>query len=719
MNFRFIRLALILIASCAHITWATAQISPLNLSGKVASTVVTTDQVRAELLAFAPDGVGPGKQVWVGLQIAHQPEWHTYWKNSGDSGLPTVLEFKLPAGIDPGEIAWPTPKKIPIGTLANYGYEGTVLLPVPLTVAPSFGGTQLDIKLKAAWLVCKKECIPQEGDFALSLPVKSSTGLQGAAFQAAFDASPKSLKTDASQIEVAGNAIKVSLTGLPVALIGKTLAFFPETGSVIEPAANWTQAWQGNVWTAQIPLSGQRTESPAVMPVVVALDKVAYRIEAPVKGEWPKVAAAAQVPPALEAALKANATSGAAPVQPSAAPMTFWLALLGALVGGMILNLMPCVFPVLAIKVVSFVKVKDQRTRVATGLAYTAGVTLSFLALGALLLGLRAAGEQLGWGFQLQSPAVVASLAVLFTLLGLNLAGLFEFGRFLPSRVASLQAKNPTIDSFLSGVLATAIASPCTAPFMGASLGYAVGLPAVQALSVFAAIGLGMALPYLAASAVPAIANALPRPGAWMVTFKQLMAFPMFATVAWLVWVLGQQSGIDGAGALLGLLVLLSLAIWSLTLKGNARNTIATFSIAACALFIWATGQNITKVQETNVAQASLSTGWQAWEPGRVDQLTATGQSVFVDFTAAWCVTCQYNKKTTLSHPDVLADIASKKVVLLRADWTRRDPAVTAALTQLGRTGVPVYVIYKPGRAPVVLSEILSVEDVRSELAKL
>ena len=681
--------------------------------------MVTTDQVRAELLAFAPDGVGPGKQVWVGLQIAHQPEWHTYWKNSGDSGLPTVLEFKLPAGIDPGEIAWPTPKKIPIGTLANYGYENTVLLPVPLTVAPSLDGTQLDIKLKAAWLVCKKECIPQEGDFALSLPVKSSTGLQGAAFQAAFDASPKSLKTDASQIEVAGNAIKVSLSGLPVALIGKTLAFFPETGSVIEPAANWTQAWQGNVWTAQIPLSGQRTESPAVMPVVVALDKVAYRIEAPVKGEWPKVAAAAQVPPSLEAALKANATSGAAPVQPSAAPMTFWLALLGALVGGMILNLMPCVFPVLAIKVVSFVKVKDQRTRVATGLAYTAGVTLSFLALGALLLGLRAAGEQLGWGFQLQSPAVVASLAVLFTLLGLNLAGLFEFGRFLPSRVASLQAKNPTIDSFLSGVLATAIASPCTAPFMGASLGYAVGLPAVQALSVFAAIGLGMALPYLAASAVPAIANALPRPGAWMVTFKQLMAFPMFATVAWLVWVLGQQSGIDGAGALLGLLVLLSLAIWSLTLKGNARNTIATFSIAACALFIWATGQNITKVQETNVAQASLSTGWQAWEPGRVDQLTSTGQSVFVDFTAAWCVTCQYNKKTTLSHPDVLADVAAKKVVLLRADWTRRDPAVTAALTQLGRTGVPVYVIYKPGSAPRVLPEILSVKDVRAELAKL
>ncbi len=718
---RFLKNALLFIAACALFQGATAQI---NFNKKpAASTVITTDQVRAELLAFAPEGVQPGKPVWVGLQIAHQPEWHTYWKNSGDSGLPTLLEWQLPAGITAGDIAWPTPKKIPIGTLANYGYENTVLLPVPLTVAKSFNGEQLDIKLKAAWLVCKKECIPQEGDFTLTIPARSSTALQGPVFQAAFDAAPKPLAAGGSQIEVSDNkgikAIKVALAGLPASLTGKDLAFFPETGSVIEPAAQWTQNWQGNVWTAQIPLSGQRTESPAVMPVVVALGNASYRIEVPVKGEWPKVAAAVQLPPALDAALKANASSGAAPIQASATSLTFWAAIVGALIGGMILNLMPCVFPVLAIKVVSFVKFKDQRTRVTTGLAYTAGVTLSFLALGALLLGLRAAGEQLGWGFQLQSPAVVAALAVLFTLIGLNLVGLFEFGNFLPSGVASLQAKNPTIDSFLSGVLATAIASPCTAPFMGASLGYAVGLPAVQALAIFAAIGLGMALPYLAASAIPAVANLLPRPGAWMVTFKQLMAFPMFATVVWLVWVLGQQSGIDGAGALLGLLLLLALIVWALTLKGTARSVIATFSIAACALFLWSTGQNITKIQEISSASVTPNGGWQAWEPGRVEQLTSSGKSVFVDFTAAWCVTCQYNKKTTLANAAVLADFEAKKVTLLRADWTRRDPAVTAALAQLGRSGVPVYVIYKPGRAPVVLSEILSVEDVRAELAKL
>jgi thiol:disulfide interchange protein len=303
--------------------------------------------------------------------------------------------------------------------------------------------------------------------------------------------------------------------------------------------------------------------------------------------------------------------------------------------------------------------------------------------------------------------------------MGLNLAGLFEFGNFLPSRVASLQAKNPAIDSFLSGVLATAIASPCTAPFMGASLGYALGLPATQALAVFGAIGVGMALPYLAASVVPAVARALPRPGAWMVTFKQLMAFPMFATVVWLVWVLGQQSGIDGAGALLGLLVLMALTIWALTLKGRTRTVMAAFSIAASATALWAIGPNITRQQDASVSASQVASGWQAWEPGRVDQLNAQGQSVFVDFTAAWCVTCQYNKKTTLSNAAVLADIEAKKVALLRADWTRRDPAVTAALGQLGRSGVPVYVIYKPGSAPVVLSEILSVDDVRAELAKL
>jgi len=695
-----------------------------------AKSVATTERVRAELMAHAPDGFAPGKSVWVGLQVAHQPEWHTYWKNSGDSGLPTLLQWTLPAGITAGDIAWPVPKKITIGNLANYGYEGTVLLPVPLSIAPDFKpsllGGDIEVRLKASWLVCKQECIPEEGDFILKVPAKSTTALNAAAFQAAFDAQPKPLKGE-SKAAIDGHAIQLTVSGLPAAVRGKTLEFFPETGEVIETAAKWTQAWQGDDWTARVPLSPQRANSPGVLPMVLAQGAQGWRTEARVQGEWPAVAAVTGISPALEAALRANPGGGdAAASGPGAiggpaptATLTLAAALLGALLGGLILNLMPCVFPILAIKVVGFTRhANDRRLHRISGLAYSAGVVLSFAALGALMLALRAAGEQLGWGFQLQSPAVVAVLAALFTLIGLNLAGVYHFGSFLPSRVAALEARHPVANAFLSGVLAVAVASPCTAPFMGASLGFAIGLPAAEALLVFAAIGVGMAVPYLAASWVPAVARLLPRPGAWMETFRQLMAFPMFATVAWLVWVLGQQSGIDGAGALLGLLVAMSMVIWALTLHGRARQVIAAISLASLGLLAWAAGANITKLPQQQ-PMARSDSGWQAWEPGRVDQILASGQPVFVDFTAAWCVTCQYNKKTTLANAGVLADLSAKKVALLRADWTRRDPAITAALAQLGRNGVPVYVFYRQGRAPVVLSEILGVEEVRSVIAKL
>ena len=710
----------------------------LNSSNK---SVLTTERVRAELLAHAPQGVTASlddkitpNTVWVGLQLAHQPKWHTYWKNSGDSGLPTTLSWTLPVGVMAGDIAWPAPKKIKIGSLTNFGYEDTVLLAVPLTITPAFKpsllNSNLDVQLKAQWLICKEECIPEEGEFALSIPTKGSTAINSAAFEAAFKAQPKLILANAgagipaSRALVEGNLLKFELQGLPTELRGKTLDLYPETAEIVDNrvfnAGSGEQAWDGAVWRISLPLNPQRSQSPANMPLVLKSGDQAWRTDVAVQGTWPKAAAVATLSPSLTAALAENQAVQNANLTAAPVNLTLFAALLGALLGGLILNLMPCVFPVLALKVVGFTQhASDVKAHRKSGLAYFAGVVLSFVALGALFLGLRAGGEQLGWGFQLQNPLVVAGLAVLFTVLGMNLAGLFEFGSVLPSSIAAARSKNPTVDSFLSGVLAVAVASPCTAPFMGASLGFALGLPLVEALLIFAAIGVGMALPYLAASFIPAVARMLPRPGAWMDTFKKFMAFPMFATVVWLVWVLGQQSGIDGAGALLLILLVLCMLLWSLTLLGKSKLCFAIISIAVLAYITPAIGTNITKDIDTQTTTTQSGELWQNWQPGSVDQILASGKPVFVDFTAAWCVTCQFNKKSTLSKPELLAEFEAKKVQLLRADWTKRDPAIGAALKDLGRSGVPVYVLYAPGKAPQVLSEIISVDDVRQALAKI
>ncbi len=693
----------------------------LSAQAGAASSVIETGEIRAELLADAPQGVASGSKVWLGLQLRHQPGWHSYWKNSGDSGLPTTLEWTLPKGVQASDIAWPVPKKLRLGPLVNYGYEGTVLLPVQLNIGPDFKpplfGADLAIKLRAVWLVCKTACIPQEGEFALKLPIRSSTAMHSTLFDAAWGAQPRALDDvgAGSRADVSERSIRVTVSGLPLAWQGKALEVFAETPELIDHPAAVAQRWAADVWSAELALSPQRSNAPSILPLVLVSDGQGRRVEAKVFGEWPKVAAPTAVSPALAAALRANAAGQSA----ENSRLGWAAALLGALLGGLILNLMPCVFPVLAIKVAGFARhAHDQRRQRIGGICYSLGVVSSFMLLGLALLALRAAGQSVGWGFQLQEPWVVASLALLFTLIGLNLAGLFEFGSILPSSLATLEAKHPALNAFLTGVLAVAVASPCTAPFMGASVGFAIDLPAPQAMAIFASLGLGLALPYLLACFIPAFARSLPQPGAWMQTLRRLLAFPMFATVAWLVWVLGQQSGIDGVGALLLLLVLLSAVLWAFTLRGSTRTRVAALTLGLAGLGAWAVGPAIGEVEPSR-PEALQDERWLPWEPGRVEQILASGQPVFVDFTAAWCVTCQYNKRVVLNDETVLAELATKKVVLLRADWTRRDPAITAALAQLGRSGVPVYVFYRKGSPPTVLSEILGVEEVRSVIAKL
>ena len=722
-----------------------------------ATHVVKTEQVRAELLVHAPQGLQAGQIFWLGLQIEHQPDWHTYWQNPGDSGLPTRLQWQLPTGLQAGDIAWPLPKKFPIGTLANYGYEGRLLLTVPVTVGTDFrfpDSGPLALALQAEWLVCRQECIPQEGRFTLSLASAAPQKAHAALFESAQKLSPQALR----QLKEGGNwitggqttlsddgkQISLRLHGLPASWRGQTLSAFPVTANVVHNAAvqgkDWTQNWQGAVWSAQIPVSEERGDSPRSMRWVIAVGPEsspkapAFELETPVQGTWPALtqAASAEISPALAKALAENARAAQRPAASTTTALGLTLAILGALVGGLLLNLMPCVFPVLAIKVLGFAQADTSPAEHrAAGVAYTAGVVVSFMLLGGLMLALRAAGEQLGWGFQLQSPPVVASLALLFTVLGLNLAGVFEFGQMLPSSLATLQSRHPTVNAGLSGVLAVAVASPCTAPFMGASLGLAIALPVWQALSVFAAMGVGMALPYLGASWWPGIARALPRPGAWMVTFRQAMAFPMFATVIWLLWVLGQQTGVDGASGLLALLLTVAWLAWAVGLAGRTRWVMSGLALTT---LLWlgsswlplalreapATGPATapSNVSPSNASTAALPQ-WLAWSEADLQTQLAAGRPVFVDFTAAWCVTCQYNKKTTLADARLLADFAARQVVLMRADWTRRDPAITQALTALGRSGVPVYALYAPGRAPVLLSELPSVAEVQTALQGL
>ena len=715
----------------------------LVANGVESSRIAASDQTQAQLLAYAPSGVAPGQTIWLGLRLEHAPNWHTYWKNSGDSGLPTVLEWQLPPGWQLGELAWPTPKKFALGPLANYGFDGTVLLATPV-VLPAQLDANTPVHLSASWLACKTECIPEEAELELALPAAAKLSAHQALFDDTLARVPLAINTQAS-VTPANGSTSWRIAGLPAQWAGQNLELFPETTGLISPGAPWTQAWRNEggaqVWTAEVPEHAFRSESPARIGAVLALaaqakeqpSEAGVLVQVALDGNWPAVAAPTEVSAALQSALDASAAS--APLTLANTPantqtgtdlQTLLLTLAAAMLGGLLLNLMPCVFPVLALKVLAFAQPNQSHAaHKRAGLAYTAGVVLSFVALGALLLSLRAAGEALGWGFQLQNPQVVAVLALLFVLIALNLFGVFEFGNLLPQRVLNARASSPSLDAFLSGVLATAVASPCTAPFMGASLGLAIVWPAAQALTVFAALGLGMASPYLLASWLPGVARRLPKPGPWMATFKTLMAFPMLATVVWLAWVLGQQTSVNGAAALLLIMLALAFTVWAWQ-QGASPSAKRLWRAIAAGLFtlsVWAfwtpatTSPTASTSSAANVSNSS-SALWQPWTPKAVEQHLAQGQTIFVDFTAAWCVTCQVNELTTLASADVLQAFEANNVALLKADWTKRDPAITAALNALGRSGVPTYAVYRSGAAPVVLTEILSPAEVIAAVSR-
>lgn len=677
-----------------------------------------SDQVQARLLAHAPQGFAAGAPVWLGVELTHAPEWHTYWRNSGDSGLPTEIQWQLPSGWQAEALIWPTPKTFSLGPLGNYGYDGQVLLSAPLRIAAPTPSSPVTVGAQVSWLACKAVCIPETAHLSLRIDAQSPIIEHEAIFRHHQARAPQDSSLQAS-MRVVGQELVIDTAALAAPWRNQPVQAYPETPGLIIPGAPTKRQWQADgSLQLRLALNPERDAAPQQVDWVLAVPPQAAGMDAPqglrlhvrLQGAWPATVAPPSVAPALAAALAQPAPAvQAAAAQPSASYAWYWLL---AMIGGVLLNLMPCVFPVLAIKVLTFTQNDDLRSHRASGLAYSAGVVLSFVALAAVLLALRQAGQAVGWGFQLQQPSTIAALALLFTLIALNLLGWVDVKSVLPARWAGVRLRHPVADAAWSGVLATAVASPCTAPFMGAALGVAITLPTPAALGLFAAVGLGMALPVLLVGWFPALGRWLPGPGAWMISFKEFMAFPMLATVVWLLWVLAQQTGSDGASALLLLLLAVAWLLWLLR-RSQARvwHGLGALIVAGAAWALWP----IATQPAPPVAQA-VSAEWQTWSAQRQNDAVNSGQRVFVDFTAAWCVTCQVNELGPLRDARVLRAFESGRWLRLRADWTRQDADITRALNDLQRTGVPTYAVYHPGQAPLVLSELLRVDQLLEAL---
>ena len=669
---------------------------------------VRTGNLTAELVA-ATQGARAGGEVQLALRQAIDKGWHTYWRNSGDSGAPTELIWTLPAGWTAGEIVWAPPSRKPIGPLMNYGYSGEVLLPVAVRVPDSApAGQTVTLRVKAAFLVCSDICIPEDAD--LSLDVKVVAGdpapdaTWGPRIQAALDAAPRP-----GQVQAVLNSgpagLKIAATGPGVSGgAARDAYFFPYAPAVIDHAAPQTldRGPEGLTLTVK-PAPGSST--PASLKGVLAVDGRVYEIEA-APGAAPAGASGLGPPPPQPVSLDgAGGLAG---------------ALLFAFLGGVILNLMPCVFPVLAMKAASLAgHGHDRAAARAQGLAFLAGVMATFLGLAALLLAVRAGGAAVGWGFQLQSPPMVAGLALLMLTVGLNLSGLFEIGASLQGFGSGAAARGGTLGAFLTGALAVVVAAPCTAPFMAPALGWAMTQPAALSLAVFAGLGLGFAAPFTLAALAPGVLSRLPRPGPWMDTFRKVLAFPMYGAAAWLAWVLAVQAGPDLLARLLAAGVALAFACWlaglaqrrsllgqPARLLGVVALGVAVLSVAAA---VWPTPAQAVAEGSTGAGTDASGLAYEPYTPERLAALRAEGRAVFVNYTAAWCVTCQVNERVALSTRTAAEAFAGTGTVYLKADWTRRDAVIAEDLARFGRAGVPLYLVYPAGGGdPEILPQLLT-----------
>ena len=680
---------------------------------------VKGQHLTVELVTAGP-AIPMGGTQTVGFVFTLEDKWHIYWKNAGFAGFPPSVQWTLPSGMTAGDLQFAAPSRLPFQGAVDYGYEDNATYPVVLTAAgklkPSKTGT-VHVAAKVKWLVCREVCVPGSADLGLDLKlapagtVVDSPGLSVGPIGAALKHIPKPMRSGFAAHAVAnGDALALTFTTGTRETDGD---FYPLDESLF--ADNVDESTQTlpdgvRIFSTLLP---NVTVPKTIHGVVELNDDEAYEITADVA---PGTAADAR-PPA-DASRPAGAQAGG-----STERLTVLSALLLALLGGVVLNLMPCVFPVLFLKALSLVQSQgEERSRMRThGLMYTLGIVVSFWAIVAVLLVLRGGGNKFGWGFQLQSPGFVACLAMLLFFFALSLVGVFEFGLSLTSTGDALTRKHGVAGSFFTGVLATVVATPCVGPFMGVAIGFALSQPPLVTFAVFTALGVGLALPYLVLSYFPALIRWLPRPGAWMELLKQITALPLFATVIWLVYIYGRLystgqagQGVYQAAMLLCGLLVLAVGAWTLGRWPAAR----TATVAAVLLVVAGIGTPF--LLRPGKAEAAAAAVWQPYSSATLDSARASGKAVFVDYTAAWCLSCQVNEKLVLNTEDVQAKLRKGGFVLLRADWTQYDPAITAALTAVGRSGVPTYVIY-PGKAaatPDVLPELLTNDAVLSAIER-
>jgi len=674
---------------------------------------VRDKHVEASLLSEV-SAIQPGQPFMVALRLSHDEHWHTYWINDGDSGLPTTISWQLPEGFTAGPIQWPHPQRLPMPPLMSFGYEGEALLLVEITPPAELPAGEVTLNARVSWLMCKEICIPGKANLSLTLPVGTAAS-SDPAITATFAAARRSLpatETDwtfSLRVEPADLVIAARPPAPGAALT--RLEIFPLEKNILANSAEPRIEATSGGYTIRIARESG-TEAPSALRAVLVAEPTLARDT---------------TRPAIEVEIGAASISATETGPPGAAAPTRSLLVISlfAFAGGLILNLMPCVFPVISLKILGFVKQAGDHPRAVWhhGLLFASGVVVSFWILAGLLLALRAGGANIGWGFQLQSPGVLIALSLLFFTLALNLFGIFEVGMSLTSAGGAANSDTGWIGSVLSGALATVIATPCTAPFMGVALGYALTQPPVVAMTVFTALALGMAFPYLVLSRYPALLKKLPRPGPWMETMKQAMGFLLLATVLWLLWVLAALTGAITLMNVLAGFLLIGISAWVL---GKWDTLVRETSVRWRARLIGvvllgaAVGVSYAQVEAAGPSEASANSAWLRFSPENMEEWKTGGKPVFIDFTAKWCLTCQVNKLTVLRTDEVMAAFRERGVILVEADWTDENEEIARELARFGRQSVPLYVLYDGRNAePVMLPEILTRKIVLDALRNL